>query len=138
MRVYSRNGGGRCMPASSRPWKRSPETGWPSRSNGWRTMPCGARSGTRPLPYCRQAGARAVARSAYREAVAYFEQALRVLPHLPRKRSTLEQAIDLRLDLRKRSWSWETMSPSSHYLRQAETLARALDDQRRLGWALAY
>ena len=23
-------------------------TGWPSRSNGWRTMPCGARCGTRP------------------------------------------------------------------------------------------
>ena len=25
-------------------------TGWPSRSNAWRTMPCGARCGTRPSP----------------------------------------------------------------------------------------
>ena len=25
-----------------------PRTGWPSRSNAWRTMPCGARCGTRP------------------------------------------------------------------------------------------
>ena len=23
-------------------------SGWPSRSNAWRTMPCGARCGTRP------------------------------------------------------------------------------------------
>ena len=37
-----------CMPASCRPLKRSPGTGWPSRSNAWRTMPCGARCGTRP------------------------------------------------------------------------------------------
>ena len=43
-----RSGGGCCMPASSRPWRRSPGTGWPSRSNGWPTMPCGGRCGTRP------------------------------------------------------------------------------------------
>ena len=52
------------------------------------------------LAYCRQAGARAAARSAYREAVAYFEQALAALAQLPERRDTLEQAIDLRLDLR--------------------------------------
>ena len=52
------------------------------------------------LIYCRQAGAKAMARSAYREAVAYFEQALAALQHLPEGRDTLEQAIDLRLDLR--------------------------------------
>ncbi len=49
------------------------------------------------LAYSRQAGARAAARSAYREAVAYFEQALAALAHLPERRDTLEQAIDLRL-----------------------------------------
>ena len=43
-----RSGGGRCMPASSRPWRRSPATGSPSRSNAWPTMPCGVRCGTRP------------------------------------------------------------------------------------------
>ena len=36
------------------------------------------------LAYCRQAGEKAMARSAYREAVAYFEQALGALQHLPR------------------------------------------------------
>ena len=52
------------------------------------------------LTYCRQAGEKAMARSAYREAVAYFEQALSALSHLPEQRDTREQAIDLRLALR--------------------------------------
>jgi class 3 adenylate cyclase len=52
------------------------------------------------LAYCRQAGEKAMARSAYREAVGYFEQALSTLPHLPEQRHTREQAIDLRLALR--------------------------------------
>ena len=41
-----------------------------------------------------------MARSAHREAVAYFEQALSALSHLPERRDTREQAIDLRLALR--------------------------------------
>jgi class 3 adenylate cyclase len=52
------------------------------------------------LVYCRQAGEKAMARSAYREAVEYFEQALSALRHLPETRDTREQAIDLRLALR--------------------------------------
>ena len=52
------------------------------------------------LAYCRQAGEKAMARSAHREAVGYFEQALSALPHLPEQRDTREQAIDLRLALR--------------------------------------
>ena len=47
------------------------------------------------LAYCRQAGEKALARSAHREAAGYFEQALRALPHLPETRDTREQAIDL-------------------------------------------
>ncbi len=35
------------------------------------------------LAYCRQAGEKAMTRSAHREAVGYFEQALSALPHLP-------------------------------------------------------
>src|SRR5262249_27630517 len=52
------------------------------------------------LAYCRQAGEKAMARSTYHEAVGYFEQALRALPHLPEQRELREQAIDLRLALR--------------------------------------
>ena len=50
------------------------------------------------VPYFRQAGRKAHARSAPREAVASFEQALVALQHLPDMRHTREQAIDLRLD----------------------------------------
>jgi predicted ATPase len=50
--------------------------------------------------YLREAGTKAAARSAYREVVSYFEQALVALGHLPQDQPTLEQAIELRLELR--------------------------------------
>ena len=46
------------------------------------------------LTYFRQAGEQAVARSAYQEAVAAFEEALGVVQHLPESRDTCAQAID--------------------------------------------
>ena len=49
--------------------------------------------------YCQQAGARACDRAAFREAVAYFEQALQALAHLPEDDDTRVLAIDLRLAL---------------------------------------
>ncbi len=51
------------------------------------------------VTYLHQAGTKAAARSAYREAVAYFEQALSALEHLPDSRETLEQALDIRVGL---------------------------------------
>jgi len=85
------------------------------------------------LAYFQQAGEKAMARSAHREAVGYFEQALSAFPHLPEQRDTREQAIDLRLALRT------ALQPSGDFgrilacLREAESLAVALDDHRRLG-----
>ncbi len=52
------------------------------------------------LTYLRQAGTKADARSAIREAASYFEQALTALGHLPDDRETREQAIDLHFNLR--------------------------------------
>ncbi len=52
------------------------------------------------LMYFRQSGAKAVAQSAYRKAVSFFEQALSALQHLPESHDRLEQGIDLRLYLR--------------------------------------
>jgi class 3 adenylate cyclase/tetratricopeptide (TPR) repeat protein len=88
--------------------------------------------------YLRQAGAKAFARWALREAVAYFEQALVAVGHLPECHETLEQAIDLRLDLRNALIALRELGAILHYLREAETHATALDDQRRLGWVSAY
>ena len=90
------------------------------------------------VTYLRQAGAKAFARSANREAVAYFEQALAALTHLPETRETREQAIDVRFDLRNALFPLAEFGRIEGYLREAETLARRLDDQRRLGWVSAY
>jgi len=88
--------------------------------------------------YLRQAGAKAFGRSANREAVACFEQALVALPHLPETRETLEQAIDLRFDLRNALLPLGDFERIVGYLREAEDLARKLGDQRRLGWVSVY
>jgi predicted ATPase len=84
------------------------------------------------LVYVRQAGEKAVTRSAYREAVGYFEQGLRALPHLPEQRDTIEQAIDLRLALRTALWPSGDFGRILALLRETEALAEALDDPRRL------
>jgi tetratricopeptide (TPR) repeat protein len=85
------------------------------------------------LLYCRRAGEEAMARSAYHEAVRYFEQTLRALPHLPETYDTREQAIDLRLALGSALRPYGAHGRALAYLREAETLAVALDDPRRLG-----
>src|ERR671923_2095302 len=84
------------------------------------------------LAYCQQAGEKAMARSAYREAVGYFEQALGALQHLPESCAVCERAIDLRLTLDFALWrvgDWGRVLAS---LREAEALAERLGDQRRL------
>ena len=85
------------------------------------------------LFYYRQAGDKAMARSAFREAVACFEQALTALRHLPEQRHTQAQAIDLRYDLGNALQALGEFDRRFAYLREAETLAEALGDQRRLG-----
>jgi tetratricopeptide (TPR) repeat protein len=88
--------------------------------------------------YLRQAGTKAFARSANREAVAYFERALPALAHLPETRETLEQGVDLRLALRNALWPLGRFETGVAHLRDAERLAERLGDQRRLGWIAAY
>jgi tetratricopeptide (TPR) repeat protein len=90
------------------------------------------------LAYNRQAGEKVMARSAYREAVGYFEQALSVLPHLPETRDTREQAIDLRFALRNAVFALGEYERILGYLRDAATLAEVLGDQRRLGQSALY
>jgi tetratricopeptide (TPR) repeat protein len=82
--------------------------------------------------YCQQAGEQAAARSANREVVAAFKQALEALQHLPESRAVWAWVIDLRLALDFALWrlgDWEGVIVS---LREAETLAERLGDQRRL------
>ena len=90
------------------------------------------------VAYGRQAGTKAYARSALREAVVCVEQALAALTHLPESRATQEQAIDLRFDLRSALWQSGEISQTFDSLREAAILAKALDDQPRLGRISAY
>jgi class 3 adenylate cyclase/tetratricopeptide (TPR) repeat protein len=88
--------------------------------------------------YFRQAGAKAAARSAFREAVGCFDQGLVALQHLPEHQDTGEQAIDLRFGLRNALLPLGEHRQAFEHLRAAETLATALNDHRRLGRAFAY
>src|SRR2546427_8498947 len=90
------------------------------------------------LAYGRQAGDKAWTRSAYREAVVCFEQALAALEHLPDSRAITEQAIDLRLGLRTAlNVLGEAPGRMLDHLRRAETLAQTLGDPLRLGQVYA-
>jgi predicted ATPase len=90
------------------------------------------------VTYLRQGGVKAFTRSANREALACFEQALTSLTHLPETCETQEQAIDVLFELRHALLPLAEFGRIEEYLREAESLARSLDDQRRLGWVSAY
>ena len=88
--------------------------------------------------YGRDAGAKALARSAHPEAVASFEQALEALGHLPESREVVEQSIDLRFNLRNSLWPLGELTRLIKHLGEAEALAGSLGDERRLGQLAAY
>ncbi|MFQ5830775.1 MAG: hypothetical protein ACE5JD_16710, partial [Candidatus Methylomirabilia bacterium] len=90
------------------------------------------------LRYLRQAGTKAAGRSAHREAVAWFQQALVALQHLPQTRQVLEQAFDLRLDLRNSLAPFGEIERVLEHLHEAETLAQSMNDQQRHGRVLSF
>jgi transcriptional regulator with AAA-type ATPase domain/tetratricopeptide (TPR) repeat protein len=88
--------------------------------------------------YARRAGAKAFERSANREAVASFDDALTALARLPGNPDTLAEAIDIRLAARSALLQLAELPRIERYLREAETLATALGDRRRLAWVWTY
>ena len=86
----------------------------------------------------RKAGAKAAGRSAYREAVTCFEQALDALPNLPESRERSELAVDLRFDLHNALIPLGDVGRMVDMLEEAEREAIDLQDQRRLGQVAAY
>ena len=86
----------------------------------------------------RKAGGKAAARSAYREAATCFEQALVALGHLPKSRVRDEQAVDLRLDLHNALVPHGEVGRMLETVHEAERVAAALGDQRRMGQVAAY
>jgi tetratricopeptide (TPR) repeat protein len=90
------------------------------------------------VAYLRQAGLRAMARGANREAAAHLEQALGTVRHLPETRERTELTIDIRLDLRNALLPLGDRRRIGEQLHAAEVLARALGSQRRLAWVATF
>jgi class 3 adenylate cyclase/tetratricopeptide (TPR) repeat protein len=88
--------------------------------------------------YLRQAGTKLFLRSANREAAAYFEQALDALRRLPEHPDAMTESLDLRFDLCSVFLPLGEWGRMGALLDEAEALAEAAGDQRRLGRALNY
>ena len=89
------------------------------------------------VTYLCQAGAKAYAHSASRESQAYYEQALSILEALPENDSILEQAFDIRLELRPVLNQLGEPRRMLERLREAESIAARLNDDRRRGLVCA-
>jgi DNA-binding NtrC family response regulator/tetratricopeptide (TPR) repeat protein len=88
--------------------------------------------------YLREAGERAFARSANREALAWFQQGVQVMERLPPSPENLRTGIDLRFAIRSASFLLGALETLGSHLDQAADLATRLGDERRLGMAWAY
>ncbi len=96
------------------------------------------RAWDRAAHYLAQAGAIAAERTAHREAIVCFEQALEALRCLPPSRATAERMIDLRFSLRQSCVPLREHQRMLAHVAEAEAQADALGDRGRLGWARAF
>jgi tetratricopeptide (TPR) repeat protein len=85
------------------------------------------------VTYSQQSGQKASQRSANQEAREFFQTALRALDHLPQSRTYLQQAVDLRLELRNPLYILGDFDELHVRLREAESIAQRISDDRRLG-----
>jgi len=92
----------------------------------------------RATRYLRQAGEKAFAHSANREAVAWFEQALQALGHLAETTETQAARVDMHLGLRNALTLLGEHERTLEHLRQAEWLAERAGDPARLGRVLSF
>jgi class 3 adenylate cyclase/tetratricopeptide (TPR) repeat protein len=83
--------------------------------------------------YLRQAGGKSAARSALADARTWFEQALDLLESLPESQAVLEQAFEIRIELRAVLRQLGEVRQMLEQLREAEVLAERLKDDRRRG-----
>ena len=85
----------------------------------------------RTARYSRQAGMKAAARSANREAVKLFAQALAALQHLPDTRDRRAAEIDLHIESRNALFVVGEPESITHHLQQAAAIAGSIEDPSR-------
>ena len=83
--------------------------------------------------YLKEAGAKAVSRSSFRNAVLHFERALEALRHLPESPDNVRRGIDLRIDIRSALFVFNDFQRGFEFLEEAIEAAKALNDHDRLG-----
>lgn len=83
------------------------------------------------LDYLERSGAKAFALYANTDAAGFFERALSVLRHLPESRATLEQAVDLRFELRNALIALCELDRIRHCLEEIEPILASLEDKVR-------
>jgi tetratricopeptide (TPR) repeat protein len=88
--------------------------------------------------YLHMAGGKAAARSALADARSCYEEALGVLKELPESQATLERGFEVRLDLRPVLRLLGEGRRQLERLREAETIATQLKDDRRRGLVCAF
>jgi class 3 adenylate cyclase/predicted ATPase len=97
----------------------------------------------RAVRYLRESGVKAAERSAHREAIEFFEQALEAVGHLPETRSTLEDALDIRIALGPSliaQWGAPSAQVEASYRHANDVCDRLSDTSRRFPvlWGLWY
>jgi class 3 adenylate cyclase/tetratricopeptide (TPR) repeat protein len=88
--------------------------------------------------YLKQAGSKAMAHSAFGEALSSYERAFAALAHLNETQERLEQQIDLHLDCRNVLFLGGDLPRVGEELARAQTLAERLGDERRLARVLNF
>jgi len=88
--------------------------------------------------FLRQAGRQATDQCAYREAVVLLDQARAAIAELPDSQARLEQAVDVRLDLRNALLPLGDFATILTRLEEAVTLADRLGDRARQVRAIAF
>src|SRR5262245_61117022 len=91
---------------------------------------CGE-SWDKAVSYSREAGAKAMSRSALREARSWYQQAFEALKHIPASREKLGHEIDLHLDLRNVLFLLGDFAAVAEHLHAAESLVENLEERRR-------
>ena len=86
----------------------------------------------RAARYAHQAGLKARARSAYREASTWLEESIRALDHRQDSVENRQLAVDVRLDLRPVLGVLGLIDQERTRLTEAETIVKALGDEERL------
>jgi tetratricopeptide (TPR) repeat protein len=83
--------------------------------------------------YLKEAGAKAVLGSSFRNAVLWYEQALTALQNLPVGPNELRASVDIRINIRNALFVLGDFQQGLKYLEQAREAAILLEDQARLG-----